>query len=82
MAAVPLFYLWMEFVTMGDHGLMIEKMWGALYGAGLVTLIPLAFKQTGLLFRFLVALLMLANVLCLAMWLKSIYYDPIDGHNF
>jgi hypothetical protein len=82
MIAFPLFYIWMECVTMGDHGLMIEKMWGALYGAGLVTLVPLAFKQKGLTFRLLVALLMVSNVLCLAMWLKSIYYDPIDGHNF
>jgi hypothetical protein len=82
MAAIPLFFIWMEFVTLGDHGLMIEKMWGALYGAGLVTLVPLAFNQKGPAFRFLVAVLMVSNVLCLAMWLKSIYYDPIDGHNF
>jgi hypothetical protein len=82
MIAVPAFYLWMEFVTLGDHGLMIEKMWGGLYGAGLVTLVPLAFKQPGRAFGFLVGLVMLCNGLCLAMWFKTIYYDPIDGHNF
>jgi uncharacterized membrane protein len=81
-AAIPLLFIWIEFVTLGDRGLMIEKMWGGLYGAGLVTLLPLAFKQTGLSFRFLTAVLVSSNVLILLMWLKSIYYDPIDGHNF
>lgn len=81
-AAIPIFFIWMEFVTLGDRGLMIEKMWGALYGAGLVTLMPLVFKQTRLSFRLLSAVLITSNVLILLMWVKSIYYDPIDGHNF
>jgi hypothetical protein len=64
-AAIPLFLVWVEFVTFGDRGLTIEKMWGAAYGAGLVTLVPLVFMRRGLFFRFLSVFVLLAATLCL-----------------
>jgi hypothetical protein len=80
--ALPVLFLGVEFVTLTDRGLTVEKMWGELYGAGLVTLVPLAFRQPGPLFRGLTAVLLFFGLACWGMWLKSIYYNPIDGHNF
>jgi hypothetical protein len=81
-AAIPLLLIAVEFATFGDRGLTVEKMWGALYGAGLVTFLPLVFMQTGLFFRGLSAFILLVMVICLGTWLKTIYYDPVDRHNF
>jgi hypothetical protein len=81
-ACLPLLFIGVENLTLMDRGLTVEKMWGELYGAGLVTLIPLTLRQPGPAFRALSGLLLFFGVACLGMWWKSIYYDPIDGHNF
>ena len=81
-AAMPVLFLWIEFVTLTDRGLTVEKEWGQLYAIGLVTLLPIVFLQRGFLFRGLTIVLLFFGVATLGMWLKSIYYDPIDGHNF
>ena len=67
-----------EFCTFGDRGLTTEKMWGALYGAGLMTLLPLLFLQRGIFFRSLTAFFLIVHALCLGAWLKTIYWDPLD----
>ena len=71
-----------EFCTFGDRGLTTEKMWGALFGAGLVTLVPMIFVQRGIIFRVLTVLLLVTNGLCLGGWLKSIYYDPLNRSQY
>jgi hypothetical protein len=77
-AGIALFFIWMEFVSFADRGLTVQKMWGALYGIGLITLLPLVFMRKDLFFRSLTAILVAANLYCLGMWLKIVYYDPID----
>lgn len=95
--AVPIIYIFIEYCTFGDHGLTLEKMWGALYGAGMVTVVPMAFMQKRWAFRIFTVLLVGAFTLCLAApgwkkadgqlgfsggWLKTIYWDPVDRNQF
>jgi hypothetical protein len=77
-AAVPILFLWVEFVTVGDRPLEVEKMWGAIYGAGLVTVLPLAFAQRGLLFRILEVFMLVIMAICFGWWLK-VDYSNIDS---
>jgi len=81
-AAIPIVLLWLEFVTVGDdRQLQIEKMWGAIYGAGLVTVVPLAFAQRNLSFRFLTIFMLCTMTISMAWWLKA-DYGTIDGPSF
>jgi hypothetical protein len=75
---VPILFLWVEFVTVGDRPLEVEKMWGAIYGAGLVTVLPLAFAQRGLLFRILEVFMLVIMAICFGWWLK-VDYSNIDS---
>lgn len=81
-AAVAFLYIGMEFVSLSDRGLTVQKMWGDLYGVGLVTLLPLVFMRKGPFFRSLTVFLTMTFLYCLTMWMKTIYYDPIDPHEF
>jgi hypothetical protein len=72
-AVVPILLIGVECCTFGNHGLTIEKMWGAIYGIGLVTLIPMVLMQTNLIFRGLSAILMLSFTLCLGAWMVTRY---------
>jgi hypothetical protein len=81
-AAIPLLFLWVEFTTFGDRGLTVEKMWGGIYGAGLVTLVPMVFVRRHWLFRGLSTLIFVAMFISLGAWVKTIYYDPVDKRNF
>jgi hypothetical protein len=80
--ALPVLWIAVEFVTFGTRSLTTEKMWGQLYGIGLVVLFALVFTQRGLLFRVLTVGLLLFSFGCFGMWMKYVFYDPIDGHNF
>jgi hypothetical protein len=77
-AALPILFIWVEFSTFGDRGLTIEKMWGALYGAGLVTLLPMICIQKNLLFRSVSTFILLIMAFSLWVWVKSIYIDTIN----
>jgi hypothetical protein len=52
-AGVPLLLLFFEVATFGDRGATTESNWGAIYGAGLVTFLPLVFVQKSPGFRLL-----------------------------
>jgi hypothetical protein len=81
-AAVPIIFIWIEFVTVGDdRQLQIEKMWGAIYGAGLVTIVPLAFAQRALVFRLLSIFILFTMTISMAWWLKA-DYGTIDWPSF
>jgi hypothetical protein len=77
-AALPILLIWVEFCTFGDRGLTIEKMWGALYGAGLVTLLPMICLRKNFLFRSVSVFILLTMTLSLWVWVKSIYIDTIN----
>jgi hypothetical protein len=67
-----------EFVTVANNrSLTTEKMWGAIYGAGLATLLPLLLMQKGAAFRTMSALLVLVGVICLGSWVKTVFYDAV-----
>lgn len=76
-AAVAILFLAVEFIAVGDRPLEIEKMWGAVYGAGLVTVLPLAFAQRGLVFRFLEVFVLGAMAICFVTWIR-VDYSNID----
>jgi hypothetical protein len=76
-AAVAILYIALEFITIGDRPLEIEKMWGAIYTVGLVTVVPLVFAQRGLIFRFLTVIMMVVMMICMAWWLK-VDYGNVD----
>jgi hypothetical protein len=81
-ASIPILLLAIEFVTFGTRSLTTEKMWGELYATGLVTLFPVVFMQRNIPFILLNGVLLLFSFFCFGMWMKYVYYDPIDGHNF
>jgi hypothetical protein len=75
--AVAVMLIWVEFVTVGDRGLTIEKMWGGIYGAALVTLLPLVFIQPGAVFRAITVALLFCTAICLGGWTK-LNHDWVD----
>ena len=80
-AAVAVLLIGVEFVTFGNHGLTFEKMWGGVYGVGLVTLLPLVFMQRNLFFRILSVGMVLTFSLCLCTWMH-IRYTELDRNVF
>jgi hypothetical protein len=81
-AAVPLLLIGVELFTVDDRSFTTEKMWGAIYGAGQVTLLPCLFRQKGPLYRGLGVFLFLNALLCLGALLKVYYWDSFDARNF
>ncbi|HEV3272253.1 MAG TPA: DUF2298 domain-containing protein [Candidatus Methylacidiphilales bacterium] len=67
-AAVPLLLIFVEVFTFGDRTLTVEKMWGAAYGAGLVTFLPLVFIQRETVFRFLTAVFIFIGAVFFVAW--------------
>ena len=76
-AAIPLLLIGVEMCYFGSRSLTIEKMWGGIYGAGLVTLIPLVLVQRNLIFRFFSVFLVLIFAICLGVWM-NIRYSELD----
>ena len=76
-AAVPLLLIFVEVATFGDRGLTVEKMWGAIYGAGLVTFFPLVFVQRNVAFRILTVIFLFISSIFLVAWGK-ICTDWVD----
>ncbi len=74
-AAIPLMLIWVEFVYVGSRSLTVEKMWGGIYGAALVSILPLAFRQTGFLFRSLSVFMIVIFGICFGAWMNERYYE-------
>jgi hypothetical protein len=64
-AAVPILLLIFEFITIGWREPTLEKIWSAIYGAGVVSLWPLVLAQRAWPFR--AATLLLAGVIGLSL---------------
>ena len=79
--AIPILLVGVEFCTFGNHGLTIEKMWGGIYGIGLVTLIPMVFMRRNLFFRGLSFVLIAVFAICFGSWM-SIRYSELDRNLF
>jgi hypothetical protein len=68
-AAVAVLFLGVEFLNIGDWRLdTVEKMWGAVYAVGLVTLIPLVLVQRGWVFRLLSGVICAAALVSIMAW--------------
>ena len=82
--AVPLLLLFIDAATFSDRGLTVEKMWGAVYSAGLVTFLPLVFTQRALPFRFLTVVFLLMSTVLIVAWTRivtaAVYWDTIAFH--
>ena len=79
-AAVPLLLIFFEVVTFGDRGLTIEKNWGAVYGASLVTFLPLVFIQRNVAFRLLTVVFLFISVIFIGAWAKISYDQAWSGN--
>jgi len=83
-AAIPLLLVFVECATFGDRGLTVEKMWGALYGAGLVTFLPLVFIRKGLAFRFLTIAFLFISTILFVSWANlvswGVSWQYVDFH--
>jgi hypothetical protein len=73
--AVPLLLIFVELVKFSDRGLTVEKMWGAVYSASLVTFLPIVFTQRNLFFRFLTFLYLVIGVVFLTTWTIISYHN-------
>jgi uncharacterized membrane protein len=82
--AVPLLLIFVEVCTFSDRGLTVEKMWGAVYGMGLVTFIPLVFAQASAPFRLLTFLFLCLSTIFIAAWgwmsVKGVDWQGIAFH--
>jgi len=70
-AALPLLLIFVEVATFSDRGLTVEKMWGAVYGAGLVTFLPLIFIERNLVFRLVTVLFLFIGMIFFVTWGKK-----------
>ena len=71
--AVPLLYIFIECATFSDRGLTVEKMWGAVYGAALVTFLPWIFIQRGVFFWLFSTVYLLISVTMIGCWTHTCY---------
>lgn len=78
--AVPLLLVFFEVCTFADRGLTIEKNWGAIYGAGIVTFMPLVFVETGLFFRLVSVFFLFLSTVFFAAY-AQMAYDMSWGGN-
>jgi len=78
--ALPLLLIFFEMVTFGDRGLTIEKNWGAIYGAGLVTFFPLIFIERGFVFRTLTVVFLLVSTVFIFTWGKKCVDESWPGN--
>ena len=80
---LPLLLIFVEVVTFDYRVPMVEKMWGAIYGAGLVTFLPIIFTQTSFPFRVLtIGYLALALLFCTSWAVMSFSYVDWRGVAF
>jgi hypothetical protein len=79
-AAVPLLLIFIEVATFSDRGLTVEKMWGAVYGASLVTFLPLVFVQRGVAFRLVTVLYLLLAAMFIPAWTYICYEQAWSGN--
>ena len=81
--AVPLLYIFVECATFSDRGLTAEKMWGAIYGAALVTFLPLLFVQRGMFFRVFTGAFLILSIAMIGCWTHTCYqYTNWDSGAF
>jgi len=80
--ALPILFTGVEFLTFGDRKLTTEKMWAGIYGAGLVTLLPMIFKQKEAAFRLLSVIIIVLSPICLVMGIYDYYPNPVIGLDF
>ena len=77
--ALPLLLIFIDVVTFTDRTLTVEKMWGAVYGAGIVTLYPLVFNRDNLPFRILTGLFIFLSVLFIPAWFAIEWAQEWNG---
>jgi len=77
---LPILLIFFEMVTFGDRGLTIEKNWGAIYGAALVTLLPLVFIERGFVFRFLTFIFLIISTVFIFTWAYKCVHQGWPGN--
>jgi hypothetical protein len=72
-AAIPVLLILEETFYIGSRSLTVEKMWGGIYGAALVSILPLLFMQRHFLFRSVSVFIILIFTLCFGTWMNIRY---------
>jgi hypothetical protein len=67
-ALVPSLLIFFELATFGDRGPTIASSWGAIYGIGLVTFLPLVFVEKGPVFRMLTIFYVFISAVFVLTW--------------
>ena len=81
-ALVAILYVGMEFVSLTDRSFTVQKMWGNVFGLGLITLLPVIFVRRGIFFRIVTVFFMVTFLYCLATWQWIVYWNRVDPHEF
>jgi len=79
MLALPLLLIFVEVFSFSDRGLTVEKMWGAVYGAALVTFLPLVFIERHLLYRFATVAFIFLSLVFFGSWARISIADYSPG---
>jgi len=80
MFALPLLLLFVEVFSFSDRGLTVEKMWGAIYGASLVTFLPLIFIERHPLYRIVTIAFIFLSLVFFWSWARGSVagYTPMN----
>jgi hypothetical protein len=76
--SVPLLLIFVEVCTFDYRVPTVEKMWGAIYGLGLVTFLSVIFSQRSVPFRMLSVVYLFMGTVFLLSWAKISISDWID----
>jgi hypothetical protein len=76
-AAVPVMLIFVEMCYFGSRSLTVEKMWGGVYGAALVSILPMLFMQRHIIFRTLSVFIIIIFTICFGAWM-NIRYSELD----
>ncbi len=71
MFVMPIMLIGIEIKTMEGRYNTIEKMWGYIYGAGLISLFPIIAMRRGVVNRLITIVLLLSAAVSLSGWLKN-----------
>jgi hypothetical protein len=81
-AAIPLLLVFFEAFTIGDREPTLEKIWSALYGAGLVVFLSLVFMDRRWVFRIVTVCFLGFAVLGLRAWVLEAMKGREGGDGF
>jgi hypothetical protein len=81
-AIVAILYVGMEFVSLTDRSFTVQKMWGNIYGLGLIVFLPVIFMHRGFFLRSVTVFFLATFLYCLVEWQWVVIWSRADPHEF